>query len=141
MTEPAVWCADTSLVVAALSEWHVGHELSRQVVEERQPLIPTHVLLESYATLTRMPAHEVAPQVAWQALKDTFPRRHPSLPAGAYGTLLSQLADAGIAGGRVYDALVAASAKAAKATLATRDRRATVVYEVIGCRYELISEG
>ncbi len=98
------------------------------------------MLLESYATLTRMPGHELSPQIAWQALKDTFPRRHPSVPAGTYRTLLSQLADAGVAGGRVYDALVGASAKAAEATLATRDRRATVVYEVIGCRYEFISE-
>jgi predicted nucleic acid-binding protein len=140
VTDAVVWCADTSLVVAALTEWHVGHELSRQVVEERQPLLPAHVLLESYATLTRMPGHELAPEIAWQALSDTFPRRHPSLQATMYRSLVSQLAEANISGGRVYDALVGSAVKAAGATLATRDRRATVVYKAISCPYELIAE-
>jgi predicted nucleic acid-binding protein len=140
VTDGVVWCADTSLVVAAVSEWHVGHDMSRRVVEERQPLLPAHVLLESYATLTRMPGHELAPEIAWQALRDSFPRRHPSLPATTYRNVVSQLVKAGIGGGRVYDALVGASVKAAGATLATRDRRATVVYEAIACQYELIAE-
>ncbi len=140
MTDAVVWCADTSLVVAALSEWHVGHDVSRQVVEERQPMLPAHVLLESYATLTRMPGHELAPQIAWHALRDTFPRRHPGLSATAYHKLVSQLVEAGISGGRVYDALVGASVKAAGGTLATRDRRATVVYKAVACQYELIGE-
>jgi hypothetical protein len=140
VTDTAVWCADTSLVVASLSEWHAGHELSRQVVEERQPMLPAHVLLESYATLTRMPGHELAPEIAWQALEGTFPRRHPTLPAGMYRTLVSQLVGAGIGGGRIYDALVGATVKAAGATLATRDRRATLAYDAIGCRYELVAE-
>ncbi|MGH8971963.1 MAG: PIN domain-containing protein [Acidimicrobiia bacterium] len=140
MTDGVLWCADTSLVVAALSQWHAGHELSRQVVEERQPMLPAHVLLESYATLTRMPGHELAPEIAWQALDETFPRRHPSLQARMYRTLVARLAAADISGGRVYDALVGAAVKAAGATLATRDRRATAAYEVIGCPYELIAE-
>ncbi len=140
MTDGVVWCADTSLVIAALSQWHAGHELSRQVVEERQPILPAHVLLESYATLTRIPGHELAPEIAWQALDETFPRRHPSLQATMYRTLVAQLAAANISGGRVYDALVGAAVKAAGATLATRDRRATAAYEVIGCPYELIAE-
>ena len=140
MTDRVVWCADTSLVIAALSQWHTGHELSWQVVEERHPMLPAHVLLESYATLTRMPGHELAPTIAWQALNETFPRRHPSLQATMYRTLVAQLAAADISGGRVYDALVGAAVKAAGATLVTRDRRATAAYEVIGCRYELIAE-
>jgi len=140
MTNGVVWCADTSLVVAALSEWHVGHEVSRQVVEERQPTLPAHVVLESYATLTRMPGHEVPPEVAWQALRDTFPRRHPSLSATSYRNLVAQLVKVGIGGGRVYDALVGASVKATGGTLATRDRRATVVYDAIGCQYDLIAD-
>jgi predicted nucleic acid-binding protein len=140
VTDGVVWCADTSLVVAALCQWHAGHELSRQVVEERQPMLPAHVLVESYATLTRIPGHELAPEIAWQALDETFPRRHPSLQATMYRTLVAQLAAANISGGRVYDALVGAAVKAAGATLATRDRRATATYEVIGCPFELIAE-
>ena len=140
MTDAVAWCADTSLVVAALSEWHTGHEPSRQFVDERQPMLPAHVLLESYATLTRIPGHELAPEIAWQALNESFPRRHPSLQATMYRTLVAQLAESNISGGRVYDALVGAAVKTARATLATRDRRATAIYEVIGCPYELIAE-
>jgi hypothetical protein len=87
-----------------------------------------------------MPGHELAPEIAWHALRDSFPRRHPSLPATAHRKLVSQLVEAGISGGRVYDALVGASVKAAGGTLATRDRRATVVYDAIACQYELIGQ-
>jgi len=45
---------------------------------------------------------------------------------------------AGVAGGAVYDALVAATVKHASATLVTRDRRAVPVYEAIGVRYEVL---
>jgi predicted nucleic acid-binding protein len=140
MTQVALWCADTSLVVAALSQWHAGHEVSFRIVEERRPLLPAHVLLESYATLTRMPGHELDPGIVWEALRTSFPRRHPILASAAHQTLVAKLADAGIAGGRVYDGLVGAAAKAAGATVATRDRRAVTVYEAVGCPYELVIE-
>lgn len=45
MTSPTS-CADTSLVVAALSSWHVAHEPARQTVDRHRPLVPGHVLLE-----------------------------------------------------------------------------------------------
>jgi predicted nucleic acid-binding protein len=41
-------------------------------------------------------------------------------------------------GGAVYDALIAASVRQAGATLFTRDRRATTVYEKMGVAYELV---
>lgn len=140
MNKAEVWCADTSLVVAALSSWHVSHEISRQAVEDRRPMLPAHVLLESYAALTRMPGHELSPGIAGEALRASFPRRHPTLPANAYSTLVTRLAQAGIVGGRVYDALVGATAKAAGATLATRDRRASHIYELVECPYDLIAD-
>ena len=48
------------------------------------------------------------------------------------------VADRGITGGAVYDALVAATAMNAKATLLTRDHRAARTYEAVGVRYRLI---
>ena len=140
MIQATVWCVDTSLVVAALSQWHAGHEVSFQIVEERRPLLPAHVLLESYATLTRLPGHELDPGIVWEALRTSFPRRHPVLAGAAHQMLVAKLADAGISGGRVYDGLVGAATKAAGAALATRDRRAVPVYEMVGCPYELVTE-
>lgn len=44
----------------------------------------------------------------------------------------------GLAGGSVYDALIAWTAQRAGATLLTRDRRAVRVYEVLGAPFELV---
>lgn len=49
------------------------------------------------------------------------------------------LADGGVAGGAVFDALVALTASTGKLTLATRDARAASTYRRLGIRYEVIS--
>ena len=51
---------------------------------------------------------------------------------------MSRAADTGLAGGAIYDALIAATARHAGATLLTRDRRARPVYERVGVRHELV---
>lgn len=43
-----------------------------------------------------------------------------------------------MAGGAIYDALIAATAKHAGAVLVTRDRRALPTYDTIGVRCDLI---
>ena len=43
-----------------------------------------------------------------------------------------------MAGGAIYDALIAWTAKRAGATLLTRDRRAVRVYEAVGVRFDLV---
>lgn len=54
-------------------------------------------------------------------------------------SVLSRAAHAGISGGAVYDALVAATSSEAGATLVTRDRRAIRIYEALGARFEFLS--
>ena len=44
-----------------------------------------------------------------------------------------------VTGGSIYDALVAATARRAGATLLTRDRRAVPVYEAMGAEFDLVS--
>ena len=44
----------------------------------------------------------------------------------------------GITGGGLYDVLIAATAKHAEATLLTRDRRATRVYEALGAAFQMV---
>lgn len=51
--------------------------------------------------------------------------------------LLAELTAAGLGGGAVYDAVVAATARDHGATLLSRDRRAARVYDALGVRYEL----
>jgi predicted nucleic acid-binding protein len=72
-------------------------------------------------------------------LRERFPEPLLPLPPVAHRALLGLAVRAGLAGGAIYDALVAATAKRASASLLTRDRRAAPTYEAVGVRYELLS--
>lgn len=128
---------DTSLVVALFASWHEAHEAARQSVPSEAHL-PVHVLLESYSVLTRLPPPHRAPaDVVESFLQARFEGRLLSLPAGHHRSLLTLAVDRGVTGGGVYDALIAATAKHADATLLTRDRRAAGTYEAVGADYRL----
>lgn len=129
---------DTSVVVAALLSWHEGHESARRAASGGA--IPAHALLESYSVLTRLPApHRVAPDVANRLLTGWFSPDTILHPAPALGaSIVARLATAGIAGGAVYDALVALTAAEHGAELRTRDRRAAVTYDALSVPYQLV---
>jgi predicted nucleic acid-binding protein len=102
--------------------------------------LPAHALVESYSVLTRLPApHTAAAQTVGEFLRDRFSAAPLILPANVYRRLLGTAWAAGISGGAIYDALIAATAKSANAMLLTRDRRAVATYEKIGARFELIA--
>lgn len=130
---------DTSVVVAALLGWHEAHESARRAAGGA--VIPAHALLESYSVLTRLPApHRVAPAVASTLLAGWFPPErilHPGPDLG--GSIVARLADAGIGGAAVYDALVALTAAGHGAELRTRDRRAAVTYDALTVPYRLVA--
>jgi predicted nucleic acid-binding protein len=129
---------DTSLVVALFASWHEAHESAREAVPEEVHL-PAHVLLESYSVLTRLPPPHRAPaDVVAAFLRSRFEAKLLTLPGSGHRSLLASALDAGISGGSVYDALVAATAKHAAATLLTRDRRAVRAYEAVGVSFRLI---
>jgi predicted nucleic acid-binding protein len=133
-----VIAVDTSVVVPAFATWHEGHRSAESVLA-REPAIPAHVIVESYSVLTRLPPPHRAPSsIVTAFLAQRFRRAPLTLPARAWPRLLGLAADLGITGGAVYDALVAATARHAGATLVTRDRRAIAVYEKVGVRYEFV---
>ncbi|WP_131767581.1 PIN domain-containing protein [Candidatus Protofrankia californiensis] len=129
--------ADTSVVVPALADWHPEHKRSLGLVRDVRRL-PGHVLIETVSVLTRM-RHGVASPIAEVvlALAQDFPDEPLTLDPGGYRRLLTTFAATGIAGGRVYDALVGASAAAAGARLLTADRRALPTYAAVGATAEL----
>jgi predicted nucleic acid-binding protein len=120
--------ADTSVVVPALADWHPLHDRASVAVRDVRQL-PAHVLVETVAVLTRLRGGMASPVTAVvKALRDNFPGEPYVLdPAGSV-QLLDSLAAAGISGGRVYDALVGATASAAGSRLITADRRALPTY-------------
>ena len=129
---------DTSVVVAGFASWHEGHR-SAAAALARKPRVPAHVLVEAYSVLTRLPPPHRAPaDLVVTFLAERFPDAPLVLPARAHLELLDRSARNGLTGGAVYDALIAATAQRAGATLLTRDRRARLVYDRMKVRYELI---
>lgn len=51
---------------------------------------------------------------------------------------MARLADNGITGGQVYDALVGAAAKHHGIALTTRDRRAADTYRILDVEFEIL---
>jgi toxin FitB len=55
--------------------------------------------------------------------------------------LLAQFAAAGVAGGAVYDGLIASAAKEAGLLLVSCDARAAATYRALGVEFELLAAG
>jgi predicted nucleic acid-binding protein len=102
---------DTSVVVAGFASWHEGHR-SAAAALARTPRVPAHVLVEAYSVLTRLPPPHRAPaDLVATFLAERFPDASLVLPARAHLKLLETAARTGLAGGAIYDALIAATAE------------------------------
>lgn len=123
---------DTSVVVAAFASWHERHDAALRSVSRDTRLIG-QVALETYSVLTRLPPpHRTPPDLVVELLTRNFAGPLLVLPPRDHRRLLTACARLGIIGGGVYDALVAATAAHAGATLVSLDRRALPVYESLG---------
>lgn len=90
--------------------------------------------------LTRLPPpHRVAPELVREFLAARFPQPFLRLGEPSFREFVSGLADHGVSGGGVYDALVAATAAAQGAELLTCDRRALPIYERYALSVKLIA--
>ncbi len=97
-----------------------------------------HAEFETYSVLTRLPApSRISPLEARAILTSTFPATVHLGETDRHGAL-DTLVDAGIAGGAVYDGLVAQAAAAAKCLLLSCDRRAAGTYLALGVRFEIL---
>jgi len=120
----ASFLPDSSCMVAAVLAWHDDHEAAVAEIERRldrgeEMVVAAHALLEAYAVLTRLPArHRLAPTDAQTALEGSFiaSGRVRGLDARECVSLLRRAPADGIAGGQVYDAVIARTAKRAGAS-------------------------
>jgi len=95
-------------------------------------------VFETYAVLTRLPVElRLTADQALSVLAATFPE-DCWLDADATGDLRERLAESGIVGGSVYDALVGQAAAVNGRTLLTRDRRAERTYRSLGVNYRIV---
>jgi predicted nucleic acid-binding protein len=130
--------ADTSVAVAAFASWHEHHGLALSVLD-RRPRLSAQAALETYSVLTRLPPpHRASPRLVRDFLVANFTEPLLTLTPEAHASLISELADADVAGGAAYDGLIAAVARENGATLVTLDRRARVTYDSLGVSVEYI---
>lgn len=129
---------DTSAAIALVVDGHDGHDTVRSTVRDRRVGLAGHAAFEAFSVLTRLPApHRRSSQAVVSLLEASFPATR-FLSPDASARLLGSLATARVAGGSVYDALVAATAQEHGLPLATLDRRALPTYRAFDIELVLI---
>ena len=132
--------ADTSVLVAAFASWHEHHGVATAAIA-RVDAIVAHCLLETYSVLTRLPApHRMTAKVVATYLDKSF-ATHPVfvLPATEQRALVASCVSRGLAGGSIYDALIAATCAHAHLHLVTLDARARATYALLGADHEMLA--
>jgi predicted nucleic acid-binding protein len=116
--EPSTWAVDSSVLIAGLLVWHEHHDVAHRRMDQlaesgHELILPIHSLIETYSVLTRLPApHRLSPLAARDLLAAyRTSMRLVGLPEEEAWKLVDAWGDRGIAGGRTYDALIAASAR------------------------------
>ena len=110
---------DTSVLVAAMVAAHPAHAralpwLSRAKKGEVVYSVGAHSLAELYAVLSRLPpTPRLTPEAAARLIHDNVETHATvvTLSASDYNLTIKRLAERGLAGGQVYDALIARAAE------------------------------
>jgi toxin FitB len=125
---------DTSVAIPLLVQTHNAHTAVVRWWAGREVALSGHALAETYSVLTRLPGDvRLTPADAGRLLHERF-APPLLLGPGTSGQLPEILAELEIAGGAVYDALVALAAAEHGADLVTRDARAKDTYDRVGVR-------
>jgi predicted nucleic acid-binding protein len=129
---------DTSVAVPLLVRSHRHH---REVVrwwDGQELALSGHALAETYSVLTRLPGDaRLAPGDAARLLDARFATRL-ALSSEVAARVHATLSRMGIAGGAVYDGLVALAAREHGVPLATRDGRARGTYDAVGVKVVIV---
>jgi toxin FitB len=130
---------DTSVAVPLLVRSHQHHAEVVRWWDGQELALSGHALAETYSVLTRLPGDaRLSTEDAARLLGARFatPLTLSSAHARAVHATLSRL---GIAGGAVYDGLVALAAKEHGVALATRDARARGTYDAVGVKVVVVA--
>ncbi len=101
---------DSSVVIAAFSSWNEHHEAAIEALGDVRDLV-AHAELETYSVLTRLPEPlQMEPKLVARFLRVDYPGRRMALPEPERRALITRFADLSIAGGAIYDGIVAATA-------------------------------
>lgn len=123
---------DASVAIPLLVRSHRHHDAVVGWWAGQQLALSGHALPETYSVLTRLPGDaRLAPADAARLIAARF-SAPLMLSASRSRRLPETLSLLGVAGGGVYDAMVALAAKDRDIPLATRDGRARGTYEMVG---------
>ena len=143
---------DTSVMVAAVCTWHEHHEraiteLEHRLAARESLVVAAPALVEAYAVLTRLPPpHRLSPRDANALLETNFLAGGTLavLDGKAYRSVLREAADHDVTGGRTYDWVIAACAKATRVkTLLTFNARDFLSFRLDGIELRIpgVEEG
>ena len=131
------WLVDTSVAIPLVLSSHEAHRVASVAVDDRAVEIAAHAALETYSVLTRLPGD--ARLTAVDAALLIGERFGPVVVADdIWLNLIHDLARVGIAGGAVYDAVIAVTARSVNGVLLTRDHRAATTYSRLNVVVELV---
>jgi predicted nucleic acid-binding protein len=113
---------DTSVIIGALVESHPMHPrafpwLKRAKEHHFELIIAGHTIAELYAVLSTIPTKpRISPAAAWRLIHENIEAtgKIVSLTAAEYGSVIKKISERGLAGGIVYDALIAKVAEKSK---------------------------
>lgn len=130
---------DTSAAIAFMMPDMHGHAATMAALRTLRRGLAGHAATETYSVLTRLPPPaRLTPSAALTGIEHNFPETI-ALSSEGSRSALSRLRSAGIAGGAVYDGLVALAAQEAGLPLFTRDRRAMTTYAALGAELIVIA--
>lgn len=123
--------ADSSVLVPAILASHEFHAACHDSAGLVDAAID-HVLVETYAVLTRLPQPYTVPAVQASAAVRSYANHVIAHPTDELADTVDRFVIARISGIGSYDGVIAATAIHHGATLLTRDERAAAVYERLG---------
>ncbi|MDR1851154.1 MAG: type II toxin-antitoxin system VapC family toxin [Propionibacteriaceae bacterium] len=126
---------DTSAALALVQPDNPFHDWIAEQVEGRAIGLSGHANFEVYSVLTRLPMpYRISGDDALRLIRAEFPEPR-FLGASSQAKLLEEFRKLGLAGGQVYDALVAAAAREHGLPLLTCDKRAEATYLALGVEF------
>lgn len=116
---------DTSVLVAGMVEPHPMHKralpwLKRARSGDLDFHVSAHTLAELYAVLTTLPVSpRISPGAAWRLIREDVitAAKVTSISPSDYRATLRRVADLGLSGGIIYDAIITKSAQKAQVDL------------------------
>ena len=113
---------DSSVLIAAIVEPHPMHTRAFPWLKKAKTgsfdwVVASHSITEIYSVLTTLPlSPKISPAAAWRLIYENIPKQIiTSLTTSEYLSTIKILSESGLAGGIVYDALIAKAAQKSKA--------------------------